>query len=164
MRGYPGCDPSWAERPAGCTDQTLYGDSNSLCNFSNYFSPDGNGYYREVKTGCDGGRGMIGSPVYAPNYPNGPAVFGQYNNFDCIATACAMNPAPNTMGLITQEYAGAIDYSNRSIRSWRFSMSCSKAGMWTGMALTVLLLSASCDETHQSSAGPGDITVAMRER
>jgi len=110
MRGYPGCDPSWAERPAGCTDQTLYGDANSLCNFATFFSQDSNGYYREVKTECDGGRGMSGSPVYAPNYPNGPAVFGQYNNFDCIATDCAMNHTPNTMGLITQEYAGAIDY------------------------------------------------------
>src|SRR4026207_2015779 len=39
-------------------------------------------------------------------------------------------------------------------------MSCPKAGMWIGTALTFLLLSASCDGTHQSPVGPGDITVA----
>jgi hypothetical protein len=111
MDGYPGCGDR--DEPAYCTDGGLYGDVN-YCNFGAFWSFDANGQPREASMSCDGSFGMSGSGVYWMDwwFTGLPKVTGQYNGADCIATDCVGNSFPNQAGLITSEYASAIDYFN----------------------------------------------------
>jgi hypothetical protein len=110
MRGYPTCGspPTLGAppAPANCLDQTLFGDPTPP-DFSGYISVDSSGYYREVKASFDGSPGQSGSPIYNSATSQ---VIGEYNQYLCVATACASNHYPNGVGLLTPEYAGAIDY------------------------------------------------------
>jgi V8-like Glu-specific endopeptidase len=107
MEGYPGCGAP--EEPAFCTNAALYGDV-EYCNFGSFSSWDPN-YPRELTVSCDAGRGMSGSGVWRWNWIF-PSVIGQYNHSWCVATSCVGNHYPNVTGLITSEYASAIDYFN----------------------------------------------------
>ena len=62
-RGYPKCDPSYSERPAGCQAARLYGDTNDCGLGSTYYKgPDD--WYRVISLSCDLSRGHSGSAVY----------------------------------------------------------------------------------------------------
>ncbi|WP_002633889.1 trypsin-like serine peptidase [Myxococcus hansupus] len=108
MRGYPGC--SGAAAPASCTSRTLYGDVN-LCRTGNAYSPDADGWHREIDISCDGSPGQSGSPIYSYDAPvSGPVVVGQYNQYYCTGTGCAGNSFPNTMGHLTPSWNSTISY------------------------------------------------------
>jgi V8-like Glu-specific endopeptidase len=106
MHGYPGC--GLPASPAACMNSTLFRDY-AWCNFGFFASWDGAGYPREASVSCDGSRGMSGSGLYR-TFWGPPAVTGTYNQAICDATACTGVSHPNLIGLITPEYASAIDY------------------------------------------------------
>lgn len=105
-RGYPAC---WATdtAPPSCTDNALYGDSNS-CEIDAWSSPDADGWNREITMSCDGVRGMSGSAYYTQDSPGGLVALGVYSQYNCTTTACAGNAYPNVMTRITPEYASGL--------------------------------------------------------
>jgi V8-like Glu-specific endopeptidase len=62
-RGYPSCDATFPERPAGCQTARLYGDS-QLCGIGSGLYKNADGWYRLLSVSCDLSRGHSGSPVY----------------------------------------------------------------------------------------------------
>lgn len=62
-RGYPSCNPSFSERPAGCQTARLYGDTQQ-CGIGGASFLGSHGWYRLLHVSCDLSRGHSGSPMY----------------------------------------------------------------------------------------------------
>lgn len=116
MRGYPRADPNtglcfnYPSMPNPCTPWVLYGDT-ELCNPGSFFSPDSDGWNREVSMDCDGQRGMSGSAFYTYNaHPDGPVALGEYSQASCIPPDCTGITYANVMTRITPQYASVISF------------------------------------------------------
>jgi V8-like Glu-specific endopeptidase len=62
-RGYPSCDPTYAEKPAGCQKSRMYGDVHQ-CGLGGTSSPGPDGWNRLISASCDLSRGHSGSSIY----------------------------------------------------------------------------------------------------
>jgi V8-like Glu-specific endopeptidase len=62
-RGYPSCDPTFVEKPAGCQTASMYGDV-AQCYLGGFSSPGPDGWNRLLSVSCDLSRGHSGSSVY----------------------------------------------------------------------------------------------------
>jgi hypothetical protein len=81
-RGYPSCNPSFSERPAGCQTARLYGDTQQ-CAIGGASYLSSSGWYRLLHISCDLSRGHSGSPVY--HYLSGvPVVSGVVVSHICF--------------------------------------------------------------------------------
>lgn len=111
MRGYPRCNVAGA--PGNCVPKTLWGDT-KLCDLGTFFSPDSDGWNREITTNCDGSDGQSGSSFYY-NTSDGLAatigVFsGQYCAGACSPAAEPFDAYPNVITRITPEYLDVINW------------------------------------------------------
>jgi V8-like Glu-specific endopeptidase len=114
-RGYPSCDPTYAERPDGnsCQEARLYGDT-KLCAIGDYHNPGSNGWNREFSFSCDISRGHSGSPIYHYRYSPSkgkdvPVVIAVVSWHEC--TTCASDDVyPNHARRITPWVLGRISW------------------------------------------------------
>jgi hypothetical protein len=109
MRGYPRCDT--VGEPVGCLAKTLWGDT-AECELGQFFSPDSDGWNREIKTNCDGSDGQSGSSFYYYTDDGDPATIGVFSGHYCDgACSGSSNDAwPNVITRITPEYLDIINW------------------------------------------------------
>lgn len=111
MRGYPRCNTAGA--PVGCVSKTLWGDTKT-CELGTFFSPDADGWNREITTNCDGSGGQSGSAFYYYTSNGEPAAIGvfsgQYCSGACAPEQEAYDAFPNVITRITPEYLDVINY------------------------------------------------------
>ena len=111
MRGYPRCNTAGA--PNGCDPKTLWGDT-KLCDLGTFFSPDSDGWNREITTNCDGSDGQSGSSFYYNTSDGLAATIGVFSGHYCLG-ACApaaeqYDAYPNVITRITPEYLDVINW------------------------------------------------------
>lgn len=112
-RGYPGCQDSYAEKPANCQIASLYGDTN-LCKIGDYHNPGSNGWNREFSFSCDMSRGHSGSAIYHYRYSpskgkNVPVVTAVVSWHECF-TCTASDDYPNHARRITPAVLGWVSW------------------------------------------------------
>jgi hypothetical protein len=106
-RGYPNCNGT-GDPVTNCRPRTLYGDSSS-CSVGSYTMPDGDGWNRLIRHGCDTSPGMSGSPLYL--YSDGAKVFGVHSGGDSCYTPACTTARPNYLRRVTaQWYADMLNF------------------------------------------------------
>jgi V8-like Glu-specific endopeptidase len=112
-RGYPGCQTSYSEKPAGCEIARMYGDTEP-CEIGYYHHQGSNGWNRQFAFGCDISRGHSGSPIYHYRYSsywgtNVPVVTAVVSWHECL-TCGEDDLYPNHARRITPWFLGRISW------------------------------------------------------
>jgi V8-like Glu-specific endopeptidase len=117
-RGYPWCGTSKGNAPAGCVNNSLYGDTNT-CALGNYLFPGPDNWNRVIRNSCDISGGHSGSPIYHYFYDwqlgKTVPVASMVVIWEHCYTCSAGDTHPNSARRLTPSDLGVISF----FRQWK---------------------------------------------
>jgi V8-like Glu-specific endopeptidase len=117
-RGYPWCGTSKGNAPAGCVNNSLYGDTNT-CALGSYLFPGPDNWNRVIRNSCDISGGHSGSPIYHYFYDwqlgKTVPVASMVVIWEHCYTCSAADTTPNSARRLTPSDLGVISF----FRQWK---------------------------------------------